>query len=99
MKKLLVLPAVLLLFTASAQADSPAAAQLNAPGITVGADQGSAAEETVRKLLPQAKVAYYTDKFMGYTAVAQGKIDAFVYDRVQMQLAMTVSSARLRIVR
>ena len=88
MKKLLVLLAVLLLFTASARAEITAAAQLNAPDITVGVDQGSAAEETVRELLPQAKVAYFTDKFMGYTAVAQGKIDAFVYDRVQMQLAI-----------
>ena len=88
MKKLLVLLAVLLLFTASARAEITVAAQLNAPDITVGVDQGSAAEETVRELLPQAKVAYFTDKFMGYTAVAQGKIDAFVYDRVQMQLAI-----------
>ena len=63
-------------------------AQLNERGITVGVDQGSAAELTVRELLPQATVAYFTDKFMGYTAVAQGKIDAFVYDRLQMQLAI-----------
>ena len=88
MKKLFALLAMLLLFAVPVQADIMTAAQLNAKGITVGVDQGSAAELTVRKLLPEATVAYFTDKFMGYIAVAQGKIDAFVYDRVQMQLAI-----------
>ena len=88
MKKLLVLLIALLLCVGGAQAELTAAAQLNAPGVTVGVDQGSAAELTVRELLPNASVAYFTDKFMGYTAVAQGKIDAFVYDRSQMQLAI-----------
>ncbi len=88
MKKLLVLLAALLLCVGGAHAEITAAAQLNASGVTVGVDQGSAAELTVRELLPHASMAYFTDKFMGYTAVAQGKIDAFVYDRRQMQLAI-----------
>ena len=93
MRKLLVLLAILLLCTAPARAEITAAAQLNDPGITVGVDQGSAAERIVRELLPQAKVAYFTDKFMGYTAVAQGKIDAFAFDRVQMQLSIANGQA------
>ena len=53
MKKLLLLTVALLLFAVSALADITAPAQLNTPGITVGVDQGSAAEEIVRELLPQ----------------------------------------------
>ena len=47
----LVILAMLMLVMASARAEITAAAQLNAPGITIGVDQGSAAEQTVRELL------------------------------------------------
>ena len=97
MKKLFVLLIALLLCAGAAQAEISAAAELNAPGVTVGVDQGSAAELTVRELLPQASVAYFTDKFMGYTAVAQGKIDAFAYDRNQMKLAIEGGLADVRL--
>ena len=62
--------------------------QLNSAGMKVGVDQGSAAEGAVRDLLPEAECVYYTDKFLGYEAVAQGKIDAFAFDRLQMDLAI-----------
>ena len=88
MKRFLVLLTALLLWAAIAQAEITEAAQLNAPGMTVGVSQGSIAEITVRELLPLANVAHYTDRFLGFTALAQGKIDAFVYDRVQMQLTI-----------
>ena len=45
--------------TASAQFDITEPGQLNSPGITVGVGQGSAAEDTVRKLLPQAFVNFH----------------------------------------
>ncbi|MBQ7520854.1 MAG: transporter substrate-binding domain-containing protein, partial [Clostridia bacterium] len=100
MKKwILALVAAIILFTLPGLAEKEIAAwaQLNERGITVGVDQGSAAELTVRELLPQATVAYFTDKFMGYTAVAQGKIDAFVYDRLQMQLAIEEGQTGVRL--
>ncbi|MBR1607827.1 MAG: transporter substrate-binding domain-containing protein, partial [Clostridia bacterium] len=97
MKRTLVLLIALLLCMVSAQAEISAAAQLNAPGITVGVDQGSAAELIVREQLPQATMAYFTDKFMGYTAVAQGKIDAFAYDRAQMELAINEGQSGVRL--
>ena len=80
--------ALLLLFAAPVQAEITEAAQLNAPGRTVGVSQGSVAEATAKELLPQANIAYFDDKMLGFTAVAQGKIDAFLYDRIQMQLAI-----------
>ena len=88
MKKLLVLLAVLLLCAASAHAEITALSQLNVLGMTVGVGQGSAAEDAVMKELPEATIVYFTDNLLGYTAVAQGKIDAYVYDLVQMQLTI-----------
>ena len=81
---------ILLLWAGAACAESVITKleQLNAPGITIGVGQGDIAELVVKKELPQATISYFDDKFMGYTAVAQGKIDAFAYDRRQMELSI-----------
>ena len=83
---LLILP----LWSCSAWAESAVTSleQLNAPGITIGVGQGDIAELVVKNELPLATISYFDDKFMGYTAVAQGKIDAFAYDRRQMELSI-----------
>ena len=49
---------------------------LNAQGRRIGISQGSAAESAVRSELPEAAIDYFTDNLLGYTAVAQGKLDA-----------------------
>lgn len=88
---LLILAAACLLFGhAAAFADGTVTglSQLNSPGRTVGVDQGSAVENIVRTELPQATMAYYNDKYMGYEAVRQGKIDAFAFDRLQMEITI-----------
>ncbi len=64
------------------------AEQLNDSRYTIGVDQGSAADLIAQQVFPNAKFEYYTDKFMGYKAVADGKADAFVYDRRQMEIAI-----------
>ena len=89
-KKLLVLMAALALFSGTAWADGEIESKemLNQPGRRIGISQGSAAEAAVMAELPQADIVYYTDNLLGYTAVAQGKIDAYVFDRIQMQLAI-----------
>ena len=63
-------------------------AMLNEPGRRIGVSQGSAAEAAVRSEMPEATIVYFTDYLLGYTAVAQGKLDAFVADSVQMQLTI-----------
>ena len=63
-------------------------AMLNRPGRRIGISQGSAAEEAVASEFPEATIVYFTDYLLGYTAVAQGKLDAFVADSVQMQLTI-----------
>ena len=91
MKKLLfaVMLVLLLLVTASCtKANITSPAQLNKQEIKVGVSQGSAAEAAVMSELPEATIIYYTDNLLGYTAVAQGKLDAYVHDLVQMQLTI-----------
>ena len=63
-------------------------AMLNRLGRRIGVSQGSAAEEAVASEFPEATIVYFTDYLLGYTAVAQGKLDAFVADSVQMQLTI-----------
>ena len=89
-KRLLALVAALILFSGAARAEDEIRSKemLNEPGRRIGISQGSAAEEAVRSELPEAEIVYYTDNLQGYTAVAQGKTDAYVYDRVQMQLTI-----------
>ncbi len=58
--------------------------QLDRTGVKIGTDVGNVAETAVRDELPNATVVYFDDKFLGYEAVAQGKVDAFAYDLRQM---------------
>lgn len=60
---------------------------LNKDGIKVGVGEGGAAMLIVEKELPKAEIVYL-DGISGYEAVALGKIDAYIYDRRQMQLAI-----------
>ena len=80
----------LLLPVFSACADEPVTSleQLKRPGIKIGVEQGSAAELTVRAEFPEADILYFNDNPSAYLAVAQGKIDAFIYDHKQMSLAI-----------
>ena len=81
-KRLFVMIAALFLLLGFARAEGEIVSkeQLNEPGRKIGVSQGSAAEAAVMAELPEADIVYYTDNLLGYTAVAQGKIDAFVYE-------------------
>ena len=89
-KRLLALIGVLALLWGSAPAESGISSKedLNRAGRRIGISQGSAAEAIVRSELPEADIVYFTDNLLGYTSVAQGKTDAYVFDRTQMQLAV-----------
>ena len=90
-RRLLLTTAACLLFGhVSAFAEGPITevSQLNDPKMTIGVDQGSVVEIIVKNELPEAKKAYYTDKYTGYEAVRQGKIDAFAFERLQMELTI-----------
>ena len=94
MKKIIAWLAALLLLAGMlpamslAEGEISAKADLNRAGRRIGVSQGSAAEDAVMREFPEATIVYYTDNLLGYTAVAQGKLDAYVYDLVQMQLTI-----------
>ncbi len=73
---------------AGAGAEIRTLADLKSSTVKIGVSQGSAAEAAVQKEVPNAVLQYYTDNFMGYMAVAQGKLDAYVYDLAQMERAI-----------
>ena len=62
-------------------------AQLNNNEMKVGVALGSAAMLMVEKEFPKAEKVYF-DSHEGFVAVALRKIDAYVYDRRQMELAI-----------
>ena len=82
---------------ACAGAEILSAADLNDSGVKVGLSMGSAAEEAMREEAPKAAIEYYTDNFLGYTAVAQGKLDAYIYDLAQMERAIRGGQAGVRL--
>lgn len=60
---------------------------LTKKGVRIGVGTGTAQEKLVSELFPEAEIFYY-HHLDGYAAVAQGKLDAFVFDRKQMELAI-----------
>lgn len=65
-----------------------AASQLNDKAYTIGVSQGASGQTVAEREYPNAKIKYYTKDADAYLAVQQGKIDAFIYDRVSMEFAI-----------
>lgn len=93
-KKSAILPALLLLGILlfggcgkQGKQQITAVEQLNDPNYTVGVGDGTAGMFQAEEYLPEAEKAHM-DSVTGYMAVSQGKIDAFVYDRVMMEFAI-----------
>ena len=80
--------AALLLTVGSAFAEITSIEQLNRDGISVGTELGCAADMLIREDLPNAQLQHYNDKQMGYVDVANGRLDAFIFDRLQMERAI-----------
>jgi len=53
-------------------------------GKRIGAQQGSTNEKIVREKYPQAQLVVFPDQPAAFTALAQGKIDAYTNDGVQL---------------
>jgi polar amino acid transport system substrate-binding protein len=61
---------------------------LNSPDVTLGVPIAGAADIAVREQLPLAQIVHYNDILLGYMDVASGRLDAFIYDEVQMKLSL-----------
>ncbi len=93
-----MIPAVLLaiFLTAACYADRniiTTRKQLNSDGMNIGVGTGSAAMLIAEKEFPDAEIHYFDNSITAYEAVAGGNIDAFIYDRRQMELAIREGQA------
>ena len=89
MKCLIALLAVTALLACSEDAkEIESVAQLNAPQYTIGYEEGQSSATMLLKTHPNAVLKSFTDKIVGYEALKQGKIDAFAFERLQLQIAI-----------
>lgn len=62
--------------------------QLDQPGIRIGVATDTGDFRVVEEEFPNAEIVYTTDLMSAFTTVAQGKIDAYVGNRLNMELAI-----------
>ncbi len=62
--------------------------ELNDSRITIGYNEGHSSATVLPLVFPKAKLLSFNENLTGYEAIRRGKIDAFAFDRVQMELAM-----------
>lgn len=64
---------------------------LNRSGCIIGVPLGTVAMSVTEKMFPKSKILYYRSLAEGYTAVQHKKIDAFIFDRHNMEYAVKVN--------
>lgn len=62
--------------------------QLSKPGAKIGVMFDLLEFDMLKKDYPDAEIIAYSDNPLGYKDVANGRIDAYVYARREMELAM-----------
>ena len=62
--------------------------QLNEEGRKIGVAVDTADDELVRQFFPLAQAEYFSDNITAYTAVGQGKVDAYLYGRIYLETAL-----------
>ena len=62
--------------------------QLNRTGIKIGVATETTEFSIVEKEFPKAEVVYVKDLMLGFESVAQGKLDAYVGNKLNMELAI-----------
>ena len=62
--------------------------QLGEPGRKIGVGIGTGEDKAIRAAFPDAQIELFNDAFMGYSALVDGKLDAFAYGKLQMELAI-----------
>ena len=85
---LLALAAGLLVSCAPKDEGITSLGQLNQPDVKIGVSSDSTESAIVQKEFPQAEIMYINDPMAAFTSVAQGKVDAFIGNRLNMQLAI-----------
>ncbi len=87
---LIFMASAAVLLTACAQRDDEITSlkQLNQDGIRIGVATDTTEFSIVEREFPKAEIVYTKDLMFAFTSVAQGSIDAFVGNRLNMELAI-----------
>ena len=85
---LLSLAAGLLVSCAPKEAGITSADQLNQPDVQIGVASDAPEFALVEKDFPQAEIVFTSDLMSALTSVAQGKMDAYVGNRLNMEMAL-----------
>jgi len=97
---LALLTAALCLLTACAPADAgtqeETAFDLTREGLRVGVAAGTVQDALVQELCPDAEISYY-EMVDGCTAVAQGKIDCYIYGKELLEIAVASGRTDVRV--
>ncbi|MCR5122438.1 MAG: ABC transporter permease subunit, partial [Ruminococcus sp.] len=64
---------------------------------TIGVPTGASSMYAVEQLLPNAKLLFFDDEFSAYESVRLGKLDAFCYDRLRMQVSIDSGFSGVRL--
>lgn len=62
--------------------------QLNRPGVKIGVATDTTEYSIVEKEFPNAEIVYQSDAMLAFTSVAQGSTDAYVGNKLNMELAI-----------
>jgi len=89
---------LLLPLTASAEGGEQGETEidLSVPGLRIGVAIGTVQDLTVRELYPDAELYYY-ELVEGCVAVAQGKLDCYIYDRRSLEIAIERGQTGVRL--
>ncbi len=71
--------------------------QLGRPGTRIGVPGTMLEWKTLQEDYPDAEVIAYSDNPLGYRDAANGRLDAFVYARRQMELAIDSGTSGVRL--
>ena len=81
---------------AAAHVHAETAFDLSVPGLRIGVATGTVQEEFVQERYPQAKIFHF-EKVDGCAAVAQGKIDCYLYDKRQLEVTVENGQSGVRV--
>ena len=84
------------LFYFNASAEAGETDFLYEKGIRIGVGTGTMSEQFVREELPDAQLFYY-GKYEGYKAVEEGRLDAYLYEKKQMEIAIKNGVSGVRV--
>lgn len=71
--------------------------QIAGPGAKIGTPVDSMQWDKLHKDYPEANIVAYTDHPLAYADVARGRLDAYVYARREMELAIAHGTAGVRL--